>query len=95
MTRPFVEPEIIEVGKTTGRWMVVIYNNDFNTFDEVVEVIMRSTGCGSDEALIEAWEAHTFGKAPVHFSGRDECEIVAVMISSIGVRTEVRPEWED
>jgi ATP-dependent Clp protease adapter protein ClpS len=95
MTRPFVEPEIIERGQTTGRWMVVIHDNDFNAFDEVVEVIMRSTGCGTEEAIIEAWEAHTFGKAAVHFSGRDECEIVAVMISSIGVHTVVRPEWEE
>ena len=95
MSRPFVEPEIIEHGQVTGRWMVVIYDNDVNSFDEVVEVLMRSTGCALDEAHIETWEAHTYGRAPVHFSSRDECEIVAVMIASIGVRTEVRPEWED
>lgn len=95
MSRPFVEPEIIEKGQVTGRWMVVIYNNDFNSMDEVVEVLMRATGCPTEEAIIETWEAHTYGKAPVHFSGRDECELVAAMIASIGVRTEVRPEWED
>jgi ATP-dependent Clp protease adaptor protein ClpS len=95
MSRPFVEPEIIEKGQVAGRWMVVIHNNDYNSFDEVVDVLMRATGCSGEEAAIETWEAHTYGKAPVHFSGRDECEIVAAMISSIGVRTEVRPEWED
>lgn len=95
MSRTYVEPTIIEKGLTSGRWMVVIYNNDYNTFAEVVEILMKATGCSLDKAYMCAWEAHTFGKAPVHFAGRDECEIVAAMIALIGVRTEVRPEWEE
>ncbi len=56
---------------------------------------MRSTGCGLEEASIETWEAQMYGKTAVHFSSRNECEIVAVMISSIGVKTEVSREWKD
>lgn len=56
---------------------------------------MSSTGCGLEEAAMEVWEAETYGKCPVHFSSRNECEIVAVMISSIGVKTEVSREWKD
>lgn len=95
MSRTYAIPELIDTGIGSGRWMVVIFDNSYNTVDEVVEVLMRSTGCTLDEASIETWEAHTFGKAPVHFSDQDECEIVAAMISSIGVRTQVRREWED
>jgi ATP-dependent Clp protease adapter protein ClpS len=75
--------------------MVVIYNNDYNSFDEVIEILMRATRCDAQEAGIEAWEAHTFGKAPVHFGGRQECDQAALVISSIGIETEVAPEWED
>ncbi len=74
--------------------MVVIYNNDVTDFDEVIEVLMRSTGCSATEAYIETWEAHTYGKAPVHFSEKTECEVVAAMISSVGIRTIVCPEWD-
>lgn len=95
MSRTFLAPDVIERGTLTGRWMVVIYNNDVNTVDEVIAILMRATGCSVDEAAIETWEAHTFGKAQVHFAGRTECEVVAAMIGSIGVKTEVRPEWED
>jgi ATP-dependent Clp protease adapter protein ClpS len=95
MSRTFLEPQVIDSGTGSGRWMVVMYNNDTNTMEEVIEVLMRSTGCSTDEAYIEMWEAHTFGRANVHFAKLDECEIVAAMISSIGVRTEVRREWED
>lgn len=90
-----LQPEVVESGAIHGRWMVVIYNNQVNSLDEVIEVLMRSTGCSLKEASIETWEAHHYGQASVHFADRDECEVVAVMISSIGVRTQVRPEWDD
>jgi ATP-dependent Clp protease adapter protein ClpS len=95
MLTPFEAPHIVDSPTGTGRWMVVIFNNDENTIEEVIEVLMRSTGCSANEAYIETWEAHTYGKAYVHFSDRTECEIVAHMISSIGVKTEVRREWDD
>jgi ATP-dependent Clp protease adaptor protein ClpS len=56
---------------------------------------MRATGCGFDEAYMEMWEAHHFGKAPCHFASQPDCETVAETISSIGVETEVLPEWEE
>lgn len=95
MSRTFVQPEVLDPRIGTGRWMVVIFNNDANSFDEVVAILMRSTGCSMQEAYIETWEAHHYGKAAVHFSSQDECEIVAAMIASIGVRTQVRREWDE
>lgn len=82
-------------GTGGGRWMVVIHNNDSNSMDEVIDIVMSATGCDVQEAAIEVWEAHTYGKAPVHFASRTECEDAASVISSIGVKTEVTPEWED
>lgn len=79
----------------SGRWMALIYNNDRNTLDEVIVTIVQATGCTVEEAATEAWEAHHFGKAPVHFATREECERVAAAIAVIGVRTEVTPEWRD
>ncbi len=78
-----------------GRWMVVIFNNEYNSLDEVIEVLMMATGCNLDEAQIETWEAHHYGKAPVHFADRAECEDAAALISSIGVQTEVILEWPE
>lgn len=95
MSKTFLEPSILDSHTGTGRWMVVIFNNEANSFEEVIEVLMRATGCSAEEAYIETWEAHTYGKASVHFAKQTECEIVAAMIGSIGVKTEVRPEWED
>ena len=75
--------------------MVVIYNNETNSMDEVIEILIIATGCDQEEAAIEMWEAHTFGKAPVHFATKPECETAATIISSIGIKTEVAKEWND
>lgn len=95
MSQTILEPEV--QGPQTGgnRWMVVIFNNDTNSMDDVIEVLMRATGCDMEEAYIEMWEAHTYGKAPVHFAAQSECEDAAGIIRTIGVKTEVSREWAE
>jgi ATP-dependent Clp protease adaptor protein ClpS len=61
----------------------------------VIMALVRATGCTYEEAQMETWEAHTFGKAPVHFASKQECDSAATIIASIGVKTEVAPEWND
>ena len=96
MAAPVLEPQISgpESGNG-GRWMTVIFNDDTTPMDDVVAILMIATGCDAEEAHIEMWEAHTFGKAPCHFGTQDECEKVARTIAGIGVETEVVPEWEE
>lgn len=95
MSQTVLLPNLLDADTYTGRWMVTIYNNETNSVDEVVAILMEATGCDVQEACIEMWEAHTFGKASVHFSAKDECERAANIIASIGVKTEVTREWED
>jgi ATP-dependent Clp protease adaptor protein ClpS len=95
MSQTVLNPELQSSGLKAPRWMVVIYNNEINSIEEVVEVLIRATACDLEEASIETWEAHVYGKAPVHFSGREDCEAAAAIISAIGVKTDVLPEWED
>jgi ATP-dependent Clp protease adapter protein ClpS len=96
MSKTILYPEISDARTSNSRrWMVMIFNNEQTGFEDVVDVLMRATMCSKDEAVIETWEAHTYGKAPVHFSSQRDCVEVADVIAGIGVKTEVRPEWED
>jgi len=95
MSFPVADPNQAQSGAGIGRWMVIIFNNETNSTDEVVNILMVATKCDVEEAAIEMWEAHTFGKAPVHFASKEECEDAARIISSIGVATEVAREWND
>lgn len=92
---PLLAPQPIETDNDRGRYMVEIFNNDHTPFDTVVAILMEATGCDVEEAAMEAWEAHTFGQTPVHFAGEQKCLRVASVISSVGVRSEVRKEWDD
>ena len=94
MSRPELE-KLSVTPVNTKRYMTVIFNNDHNSLDEVMLILMRATGCSKDEAYVETWEAHHYGKAPVHFASEAECKKVASIIESIGVLTDVRPEWND
>jgi ATP-dependent Clp protease adaptor protein ClpS len=95
MIGTLVQPKSVSHEAILGRWKVVIFDNDTNSMNEVVEILMRATGCTEQEAGIEMWEAHTFGRADVHFGKRGECDRAAGIISSIGVKTEVAREWEE
>jgi ATP-dependent Clp protease adapter protein ClpS len=95
MSHTVLEPDISDALTGSGRWMVLIYNNESNSMDEVVDILMRATGCDAEEAFIEMWEAHTYGKASVHFAAKQECDDVAAVIATVGIKTEVTREWED
>ena len=90
-------PSVIERPESSstssfGGWKVKVYNNDFNTFDEVANILMIATRCSLDEAAMETWEIDHLGYSVVHYATQNECEVVATTISSIGIRTEVLPE---
>jgi ATP-dependent Clp protease adapter protein ClpS len=93
MSQVVQEPSGVDA-EIGSRWMVVILNNDTNSEDEVVSILVAATNCTVEEACIEMWEAHTLGKASVHFASKDDCTAVAQIIGSIGVGTNVVPEWK-
>jgi ATP-dependent Clp protease adaptor protein ClpS len=90
---PLLDPNV-ESQTNTARFRTIIFNNDTTPMDAVMLVLMRATSCDADEAYMEMWEAHTFGQADVHFASQEECQRVAGIINQIGVKTDVRPEWE-
>jgi ATP-dependent Clp protease adapter protein ClpS len=95
MSHEVLDPARSDEIAGNGGWMVVIFDNPFNTMDEVMWVLMEATHCDEQEAFIEMWEAHTFGKAPVHFASSPECHTVAQVIDAIGVTAKVLREWQD
>jgi hypothetical protein len=73
-------------------WIVTVFNNDINSYDEVMFVLMLATGCTSEEAYIEAWEVDHYGKCVVHKACESECKKAADVIATIGIKVEATPE---
>lgn len=89
---PTITPEVEEhqnISSGDNSWIVIVFDNDFNTWDEVMRILQIATGCDIEEAYIETWEIHHLGSSVVHSANRSECERVASVISTIGIRVQV------
>jgi hypothetical protein len=73
-------------------WIVTVFDNDYNTYEQVMAILMLATGCCSDEAYIETWEIDHFGKCVVHHACERVCRKAAEIIGTIGIRVEVTEE---
>lgn len=73
-------------------WVVTVFDNDQNSYEEVMIVLMVATGCTTEEAYVEAWEIDHLGKCMVHRAPRVECEVAAEIIATIGIEVVAGPE---
>lgn len=72
----------------SGPWIVILYNDDWHTFDDVIEILMKATGCTAQRAMEIAEEVHTKGRAICYDGSKEECERVASIIATIRLQVE-------
>src|SRR5438874_1830527 len=91
---PEILPDVEEGGPGTGsgEHIVIVYDNDYNSFEQVTMILVRATGCSIEEAEMETWEVHNLGKSVVHHGSPEECERAASIIRTIGIHVEVRQD---
>ena len=82
----------LDTGSGGSGWIVTVFDNDRNSMDEVVSILVRATGCTFEEAEMETWEVHHLGKSVVHHGAEAECQTIAAVIREIGIRVEVTEE---
>ena len=73
-------------------WVVTVYNNEHNTYEEVMNILILATRCGHEEAFIETWEIDHLGSSVVHHGKEETCRKIGEIISKIGIRVEVAQE---
>lgn len=71
-----------------GPWIVILYNCECHTFDDVIGILQVATGCTVDEAEFLALKVHHEGRAIVFDGTQEECERVARIIGSIRLQVE-------
>src|SRR5690242_14085748 len=84
-------PELIQspIEQSEKDWIVTVYNNDYNTYEEVIAILILATGCNFEEAYMEAWEVDHLGRSVVHHGRETDCTKAAEIIGKIGIRVEV------
>lgn len=88
--RPLVRPEVEEEAEERLRrpWVVILYNDEWHPYDQVVFQVQKATGCSLEEAEFITWEAHTEGRAIAYTGAAEECERVAGILRQIRLQVE-------
>jgi ATP-dependent Clp protease adapter protein ClpS len=74
---------------TEGLSYVILYNDDWHTFDEVIFQLMLATDCTQRKAEQEAYEVHTTGKSRVFDGQLEDCLSVSAILEDIALKTEI------
>ncbi len=80
--------DIRERADIQGPWIVILYDCDCHTFDQVETILQKATGCSLEKAEAIAIEVHTTGRAICFSGSQEECERVAKIIASIRLQVE-------
>lgn len=67
-------------------WNVILLNDDFHAFEEVILQLMRATSCSPAQAEAITWEAHSRGEAVCFTGSRERAELAASILEEIELR---------
>ncbi|MEW6531462.1 MAG: ATP-dependent Clp protease adaptor ClpS [Thermodesulfobacteriota bacterium] len=70
---------------------VRIIDNDFNTYQEVMDITKAALGITEEEAYAVAWEVDHRGSCVVAEGPRPDAEAIAQIIRLIGIEVQVNP----
>ena len=69
-------------------YIVILYNCDCHTFDDVETQLQKAIGCPLEKAEAFAMEVHLTGRAVVFGGSAEECERVANVLREIRLQVE-------
>lgn len=82
-----IAPEVQEEVETS--WRVILFNDEVHSFDEVINQIIKATGCSKSRAVELTNEVHFKGKANVYQGSFMECLRVSGILQEIALITEI------
>jgi ATP-dependent Clp protease adaptor protein ClpS len=79
-----------DIGTGLGEpWTVILFNDDYHAFDEVIAQVQKATGCSAGEAFQITYAAHTNGQAVAYVGDKLQCEQVAKVLREIDLHVEL------
>lgn len=88
ITNPEIEIATTDDVKLAAK--VILFNDDWHTFDEVIYQIIKATGYNYEKAEAITYEVHNKGKAIVYSGSLAECIRVSSVLEEIQLRTEIQ-----
>lgn len=75
---------------TDEPFKVVLFNDDYHTFEEVINQLIKATRCTRSKAEALTWEVHSKGKSIVFDGSLEECLRVSSILEEIRLKTEIQ-----
>lgn len=86
-TEELINP--VDIDTSTENFTLILFNDSFHDFDEVINQVMLATGYGYDKAESITIEAHNKGRAVVLAGELDICLKAQVILEEIALRTSI------
>jgi ATP-dependent Clp protease adaptor protein ClpS len=84
-----LEPEITEDVSTDLPYKVLLFNDDWHSFDDVINQIVKAVRCSYQTARGYAFEAHVKGKSIVFIGELSRCLKVSSVLEEIALHTQI------
>jgi ATP-dependent Clp protease adaptor protein ClpS len=88
-TQELLETVIDDFSGIGNAAKVILFNDEWHTFDEVIEQIMKAIKCSFEVAESKTMEVHTKGKSVVFVGDLQECLGVSAVLEEIALHTQV------
>jgi ATP-dependent Clp protease adaptor protein ClpS len=82
-------PEIDTPENSGSDYRVILYNDEWHGLEEVVEQVIKATGCTPERAVEITLEAHNRGRAVCFRNSRERCHQAAGVLRQIRLQCEV------
>lgn len=79
----------MDFASSIAGWKTTLFNCECHTFAQVIEQLIKATGCSFADAQAHAHAVHHTGSAVVYRGTKPECERVARVLGSIGLLADV------
>jgi ATP-dependent Clp protease adapter protein ClpS len=84
---PEVE-ELVEVDVANPA-KVILFDDEWHTFDEVINQVIKAINCDYDKAQQITWQVHNSGKSVVYSGDMPGCLKVSAVLEEIALHTEI------
>ncbi len=84
-----IEPEVEDTTDVGLPMKVILFNDDWHTFDEVIIQLIKATKCSAAKARSLAFEVHVKGKAVVYEGSLEQCLKVSSILEEIQLHTQI------
>lgn len=81
-----ITDEMTDIGLSSR---VLLFNDDWHTFDEVIGQLIIATQCSFEKARDLAFEVHVKGKAIVFNGSMKDCLKVSSVLEEIALHTQI------